>query len=201
MNIVFRTASMADAARLLCWRNDQATRMAALNSAAVSLEDHLRWLQATLDNPTVSLYVVEDTARSAYVGTCRIDRRDGVYWLSLTIDPAQRGRGYAASLIGWMTERAKAEQAVAAAATILRDNYASLRAFWALGYRPDERLGHSDNAVCLSVRFAGQQETTHDAGTDAQGHPAAGSGAARGAAGAARNAKRRGRAAAPLAES
>ena len=91
-----RRATMADAHMLLRWRNDPATRAASHNTDEVSLDGHLRWLAATLENPRRDLWIAEDDGP---VGTVRADHSDGVAELSWTVAPERRGHGVGSRMV------------------------------------------------------------------------------------------------------
>jgi UDP-2,4-diacetamido-2,4,6-trideoxy-beta-L-altropyranose hydrolase len=94
-----RPATAADAALLLAWRNDEATRLASHNTEPVHPEDHARWIDALLRNPARRLFIAE--ASGEPVGSVRADRdEDGsCHELSWTVAPAARGRGIGACMV------------------------------------------------------------------------------------------------------
>jgi RimJ/RimL family protein N-acetyltransferase len=94
-----RPATAADAALLLAWRNDEATRLASHNTERVHPEDHARWLDALLRNPARRLFIAE--ANGEPVGSVRADRDDdgACHELSWTVAPSARGRGLGAPMV------------------------------------------------------------------------------------------------------
>ena len=94
-----RPATAADAALLLAWRNDDATRMASHNTEPVHPEDHARWLDALLRNPARRLFIAE--ANGEPVGSVRADRDDdgACHELSWTVAPTARGRGLGVRMV------------------------------------------------------------------------------------------------------
>jgi N-acylneuraminate cytidylyltransferase len=146
--IVLRPAAPDDWARLLAWRNDPATRAASKRTEPVAHDAHIAWLTAALANRHIRLMIASDPGRDVVVGTCRLDltgEREAE--VSITIDPLQRGRGYATAMLRTMIDLAtdidmfKAE--------IKADNVASMRAFAAAGFAP---VSERDGLVSLERR-------------------------------------------------
>ena len=128
---------MADADLLLGWRNEPATRAASFNSAEISRETHLRWLERVLQDESRALLIVEVGGEA--LGQIRLDRSKTdpeVAEIHIGLDTAARGRS-----IGRRALRSAVEQApdrIGAArveARVKADNVASLRAFEAAGFR------------------------------------------------------------------
>ncbi len=96
--VAVRRATLDDAATLLAWRNDADTRVASRASEAVSLDVHLRWLEAALADEDRVLLVGSDAEGD--VGTVRWDRRGPSAWeVSITVAPERRGAGSARQLL------------------------------------------------------------------------------------------------------
>lgn len=89
--LVFRRARMDDAALLLAWRNDEATRQASIETGLVSLDEHVRWLAGSLASPDRNIQIAE--ADGQPVGVVRADRSADGWELSWTVNPGVRGRG------------------------------------------------------------------------------------------------------------
>ena len=146
--IALRAATLDDWARLLEWRNDPATRAASKRSDPVARDEHIEWLTAALSNPRISLMIASDPARDVVVGTCRLDRSRGrEAEVSITIDPRQRGRGYATRLVA--AAIAEASDVDVLTAEIKVGNAASMRAFAANGFTP---VGERDGLMYLERR-------------------------------------------------
>lgn len=129
-----RPADESDAARLFAWRRDGATVTASIDPPPKTFEDHMVWLNAMLgDDTEVDIFVASDGARGVSVGVVRLDYSGSIAEVSIVVDPAQRGRGYAAEMLTNLLAR----EALAATlvAMVKETNYASLRLFWAAGFR------------------------------------------------------------------
>jgi RimJ/RimL family protein N-acetyltransferase len=134
-----RAATLADAAQLYRWRVDAETVRQSIAPPPASVDEHRGWLERQLRDPRVALYVAHDEERRADVGAVRIDRRsDDEAEISITVDPAHRGRGYSHELIACGVHAAGVPRIVA---RVKPDNLRSLRAFRALGFAGDDAGG------------------------------------------------------------
>jgi RimJ/RimL family protein N-acetyltransferase len=141
MILRLRPATYEDWAKLFSWRNDAETRARFTSKQIVSLQDHLAWLRLSLEMPAQRrLLIAEDPAGRA-VGTTRLDiaktRRRG-QWAecSITIEPRLRSHGYGRALVGALVAYATCWPLAGVIAKVMPDNFASLRAFAACGFRP-----------------------------------------------------------------
>ena len=104
-----RPATLEDAQCLFRWRNDPLTRAQSLQQQPVEWEAHLKWLQASLQNPDRQLYIAESAAlagqeQSLLLGTVRADKTAGEYELSWTVAPEQRGKGWGRQMVAALIE-------------------------------------------------------------------------------------------------
>ena len=133
--MILRPATLADADRLLRWRNDPETRAQSLSEHEVSLVDHLGWLSYILVHPvTPRLYIAEEEGRA--VGTGRLDLDDSAAELSLTVAPEHRGRGLARQIIHLLVTEAGRLGHTLSIAQVKGRNARSLGAFLASGFLP-----------------------------------------------------------------
>ena len=95
--IKLRPATLQDADLLFAWRNDPETRDASHNSESVRTDEHLAWLESTLNNERRKLFIAEED--DSPVGTVRADFVDGEHELSWTVAPSARGRGVAKRMV------------------------------------------------------------------------------------------------------
>lgn len=137
-----RRAVADDAAMLLDWRNDPATRAMSRTNDPVAPDDHRRWLDSVLadDDRTLLVALLGDE----HVGTVRFDRVDpGLWEVSITMAPGARGRGLARAVLGAAEQawRRDVGPEPAVLACVRPDNPASARVFVGAGYvrRPGAR--------------------------------------------------------------
>lgn len=88
---------MQDAELLLEWRNDPETKRAHRDTADVSWEEHLAWLERILADPSRELLVAEENG--VPVGTVRADLSGVVRELSWNVAPDTRNRGIATRMV------------------------------------------------------------------------------------------------------
>ncbi len=127
-----RLATQEDSQNLLDWRNDDLTRSMSLNTKKISKENHDEWLAATLRHPHRLLLIAE---AEGTIGVVRFDIADDTALVSLNLNPAYRGQGYAPLLL----QKAEAflpRDIVTLQAQIKPGNKASLTAFSKAGYSP-----------------------------------------------------------------
>jgi RimJ/RimL family protein N-acetyltransferase len=103
MTFDLRLATLEDAEFLLACRNDPKTREASHNSHVIGLEEHLRWLNKTLNNPDQSLYIALELG--VFVGTGRIDQVKNGHELSWAVAPAARGKGIGKKIVAALASR------------------------------------------------------------------------------------------------
>lgn len=146
--VTARPATEADAALLLAWRNDPATRTASRSTDPVDPAAHRRWLAAVLADPGRLLLVAERAG--VPVGTVRFDRVAPDLWeVSITLAPEARGRrlGVPVLMAGERAWHASVGRA-ALLAHVRPENAASLRLFEAAGYR---RAAERDEADVVGL--------------------------------------------------
>jgi RimJ/RimL family protein N-acetyltransferase len=144
-----RQADATDAAQLLAWRNDPATREASFTSHAVTLPEHQRWLAGRLNDPTSRLWIA--VAGEKQVGQVRLDLRSGGQAeISISVAPEYRARGYAVEMLAAANREASREGlAEEIVARVKPGNGASLALFARAGYRT---ISESPTEIVLSVR-------------------------------------------------
>ena len=138
-----RRATMQDAEMLLEWRNDELTRANSLNSDVVALKSHLKWLERSLSNLSVAIFIAE--VDSVPVGTCRFNTVGDIYELSWTIAPQERGKGYGKQMVAMAIGLVKCD----IIAQIKPDNAASIAVAKANGF---ELEAHCDSAFITRYR-------------------------------------------------
>ena len=154
LGLGLRTATAADSARLLSWRNDPAMRRAARRTGVIAVAQHERWLAQVLPDPDRHLLIGE--LEGEPVGQVRFDRiGDRAYEVGITIDPVKRGAGLGGGLLlaglGWLWSNRDAERVEAA---VRAWNRASLATFRSAGFRPI--AGAEPGFVRLVVRPDGR---------------------------------------------
>ena len=102
-HLYLRPATLADAPLLFKWRNDPITRAASHHQQVVEYESHLRWLENSLKAAQRQIYLAE--INQVPIGTVRADYADGIYELSWTVAPEQRGKGLGTQMVLLLAEK------------------------------------------------------------------------------------------------
>lgn len=137
--IKLRSATVTDCASIWGWANDLATRQASLQSDPITWEEHLVWLAAKLANPQTRYYLGLDQDQP--IGEIRFDLDGQEAVVSVTLAPARRRQGYAATLINLGVERLMAETAADVVYAFVKpDNVASAKAFLKAGFQECEAV-------------------------------------------------------------
>lgn len=102
MHLMLRQATMADSDMLLAWRNDETTRAFSKSTKVVPEADHRSWMKLNVEAgyPTHIVMIAETDVGPA--GVVRFDTDKGdvmTYWVSITVAPKVRGRGFGQNML------------------------------------------------------------------------------------------------------
>ncbi|HLW85843.1 MAG TPA: UDP-2,4-diacetamido-2,4,6-trideoxy-beta-L-altropyranose hydrolase [Candidatus Sulfotelmatobacter sp.] len=144
--VFLRRATGGDSRLLWEWANDPAVRSAAFSSSPISWETHEAWFAEKLRQEGCLMLIAEDGEGSA-VGQIRFDTRaDGDCEVDVSVAPARRGQGLAATLIRRGAETVLGERTcLRIHAFVKPENRASRCAFESAGFRSqgeEEVSGH-----------------------------------------------------------
>jgi len=131
----YRPVTMADADRLLSWRNEQSVRRWSRSTAVIRCQDHLRWLWRTLaDRRRWTLLMAQRGAEP--LGVVRFERIGAAAEISVTVDPAARGAGNGTRMIREASELLLAAfpEVCGVTAEVHDGNVRSLAAFARAGF-------------------------------------------------------------------
>lgn len=138
---------MDDAERLLEWRNDPDVLAVSKTTAPVTWEQHQAWLARILTDSSERVWIGHDE-HGVSVGTVRLQLYtrgiiDGQVFhrttrghVSVTVDPAHRGRGIGRDLLECVRWEAEALGLEVLTAEVRATNAVSLVLFIKAGYRP-----------------------------------------------------------------
>jgi UDP-2,4-diacetamido-2,4,6-trideoxy-beta-L-altropyranose hydrolase len=134
--ITVRPATADDAALLLDWANDPATRAAGFHRDAIDAATHRRWLAARLASRTSRLYV--GLADERPIGQVRLEGGpDGRVEVGISVAPEARGRGAGHDLLRAGLDAGRADPDLRASVFVARirpDNGASIALFTGSGF-------------------------------------------------------------------
>jgi RimJ/RimL family protein N-acetyltransferase len=96
-----RKVTLDDAEMLLFWRNDPITRQMSRDQGEVTLDKHVIWLERSIQADTRLLYIVGDK-----YGVVRFDdSAHGEWEVSITLNPAHRGKGLSKPILAKAMEQ------------------------------------------------------------------------------------------------
>jgi len=154
--VTLRAATPDDAARLLEWANDPATRAASFDRDPISWDDHVEWLAGVLADPDRRLWIAEEAGMP--VGQVRIDREpDGAGVVSIGLADGARGRGLGSAVLRSGLGAAAGTLGIIRARAVVRaSNLASRRLFERAGFRAVARepLADSPETLVLETEIA-----------------------------------------------
>lgn len=98
-NVTVREAALEDRREIWEWWNDPVTRQMMKKNDLVPWEEHCAWFEGVLKDPERILCVGFVDGEKA--GNVRFDfQGDGVYEVSVNVNPQLRGRGYGPLIVG-----------------------------------------------------------------------------------------------------
>lgn len=130
-----RTATEADMADLLEWRNHPETRGASFNTEMIMPEAHEAWFKRKLASTDTVIYIA--VSGKDKLGTVRFEDDGETIKTSVMLNPAFFGQGLGSKVISIATEKYLREKRPAKpiVAEIKTGNTASLRAFAKAGFK------------------------------------------------------------------
>lgn len=132
-----RPAKEEDCRLFWLWRNEPETRKASFREEAIPYENHEKWFRQRLASPDTRLFVVVGPG-GLEVGYLRFDLEGPSAQVSVSVDPSQRGRGYAAAAVRQGIQRILSEEGIRRVVALIKpDNARSLRLFERAGFREE----------------------------------------------------------------
>lgn len=130
--IHLRKATMEDLWNLFRWKNDVVTRRnALLTESVIELREHTSWLEKTLSNSQVELFIIH---RDQPVGDIRFDIKDDIE-VSIRLDPQYRGQGIGTEAIKLGCRMIQPKYKQDLIARIVEGNIASMNVFVRNGFK------------------------------------------------------------------
>lgn len=140
-----RPVTIQDAELILEWVNDPLDRANSYSSEPITLDEHLAWLERSLSNPEVHLYMM--VYKGEDVGHIKLYVNDGKAEIGYCIAPNWRGRGLAKVIIALMTIEAAVHlpEVHTLFGWVKNSNPASRKAFQKAGYTEE---GPNNESYC-----------------------------------------------------
>ena len=132
-----REATLFDASILYHWRNDPSVLAQSGNSASVTWNEHIDWLNKTWYSIAYRLWIFEIDGKPA--GQIRFDNKYIAATLSYSLDRGYRGHGYAADMLRMGTKLVLMEWPGIdnLQANVKNENIASIKALQSAGWQLD----------------------------------------------------------------
>ncbi|MCF7844241.1 MAG: GNAT family N-acetyltransferase [Kiritimatiellales bacterium] len=96
-SLQLRSAIQEDSRMLWEWANDPIVRSASFYQDPIAWEDHENWFAAKLADDQCHIFIAENAGEP--IGQVRFDMEDSKATISVSIDPAQRGKSLGTELI------------------------------------------------------------------------------------------------------
>jgi len=130
-----RRATIEDARSIYDWRYAGAAPTFYRHTAVPAYEDHLAWVSTALQGRDRDLLIVEHEDRAvAHVRLDRDPEAQATAWVSVCLDPAQRGRGLSGPALQTALEYGRSRGIDRFLAEVHRDNGTSRKLFQRLGF-------------------------------------------------------------------
>ncbi len=147
-----RSAKEDDAKLIFDWANEPVTRQMSFSTNEISWKSHLRWFKNQITSSDCrSLIAVNSDGEP--VGQVRLTREDYSAVLSISIDPKERGKGYAPKIARLAAAEALTENwCTEVRALVKSENVASVKTFLKAGFRQRGfRLDESKSTVIFTM--------------------------------------------------
>jgi RimJ/RimL family protein N-acetyltransferase len=141
-DLSLRKAGIKDAFQLWMLANDLDVRRSSFNTAAITYEDHVRWLNEKLDSGTSIIYVLD--LSGVVVAQIRYDKKDSAAEIDYAVSPAFRGNNIGSKILEMTWKGACEELSVQRARGIVKtDNKYSICSFQKSGFQELMQLKYS----------------------------------------------------------
>lgn len=130
-DIKFRSVIPSDCDLLFRWANDPITRQNSFNTGEIDYESHVSWFHKNLSKNWFIFYNSENLP----IGIVRLDYKNDEWIIGITVDPDQRGKGYASQMIKLAADKfIESNTNAKIIAYIKEENVASKKAFSNAGF-------------------------------------------------------------------
>lgn len=136
--IHFRFAKETDVDKYFKWTNDPTVRNNSYNQSEVSYENHVKWFNSKLASKDCFLYLFLNEENTP-IGQIRIEKNEKETIIGISIDYAQRGKGFASRMLQMASEDyLKKHTLEAITAYIKIENTSSYHSFVKAGFGGEE---------------------------------------------------------------
>lgn len=132
--VTLRRGTPEDCRRIWEWRNKPETRRASFDMAPIEYPLHKSWYHRVLRDPTVTLFVILNESETP-IGYVRLEAKIPDVFIHISVDPAERGKGYGVNAIRSACRLAlKLDRIERVVALVKVGNDASRKAFERAGF-------------------------------------------------------------------
>lgn len=141
-DVLLRKVTASDMEQLYHWRNDPDVRKWSFHTEEITLVEHRKWFQITMDRDDVEIFILEEEGQP--VGQIRL-----TYWydelvIGYSIDRNCRGRHLGQRIVEMMEETLRQDESLRKdgeyfVAYVQKENVVSRRVFQVLGYSEEEQ--------------------------------------------------------------
>jgi UDP-2,4-diacetamido-2,4,6-trideoxy-beta-L-altropyranose hydrolase len=153
-SVRIRPAENSDCELIWKWANESEARSVSFNSDYISWQDHVKWFSSRLQRDDIKFYIIT-TDRGISIGQARFEPDNENTVISVSVDPAFRGRGLGSVLISKACRQFRYDSDRSNInAYIKLDNWVSRQAFGNAGFREigmTEVKGH--NTVIMQYQL------------------------------------------------
>jgi UDP-2,4-diacetamido-2,4,6-trideoxy-beta-L-altropyranose hydrolase len=144
-----RKVKIEDAFPLLMLANDRDVRRNSFNTAPISFENHIEWLNEKLASDNSVAYVLE--VSGVAIAQVRYDKKNGAAEIDYAVSPAFRGHNIGCKMLEMTWKRACDELGVQRVKGVVKkDNKHSIFCFQKSGFL---QLGHIEHSGCDCIVF------------------------------------------------
>jgi RimJ/RimL family protein N-acetyltransferase len=151
--IHFRKANFQDLTQYFEWVNNTLVRTQSFNTNKISIEEHTKWFTKAINDNSKLMLIFSDN--NVNIGQVRVEiSDDNIAIIDISIDEAQRNKGYASQLLQIATDQfLKENPQYKINAHIKTENIASVKSFLKAGFIIDKQKDNNNNALLLSKKI------------------------------------------------
>ncbi|MBT9585609.1 GNAT family N-acetyltransferase [bacterium] len=151
--VSLREVLESDAAMLFEWANDPLTRKNSFSSQAITLPEHLAWLEARLASPQDWLYLLCQGTEP--VALIRFQGTPPKLELSYQVAPLWRGQGLARQVLqaGLTRLRLHLQGPLSITGLVKPENLSSQRSFERLGFTSRQQLHQGQTVLAFHLEM------------------------------------------------
>ena len=119
---------------LLEWRNNYQSRKKSFNDKKITLKEHKKWFEESIENPNIQFFIGEQSGIK--LGVCRFEflEKKNYTEVSINMNPKERSKGYGKTLLFCAVKKYLSNKKRILRAKIKESNMPSIKLFSSLGF-------------------------------------------------------------------